>query len=86
MKTTNPSTRSSTSRLPLRLALFLLPVAFCWVAFSVQAISPPPDGGYPGANTAEGGRVLLSNTGFYNTAIGYLALEVKARSRCRAAT
>jgi trimeric autotransporter adhesin len=39
------------------------------------AISPPPDGGYPGGNTAEGQNALLSRTtGGYNTAVGYLSL------------
>jgi uncharacterized coiled-coil protein SlyX len=35
------------------------------------AVSPPPDGGYPGGNTAEGASALLSRTtGIYNTAVG----------------
>jgi len=39
------------------------------------AVSPAPDGGYPGGNTAEGQKALLSRTtGSYNTAIGYLSL------------
>jgi uncharacterized coiled-coil protein SlyX len=47
-------------------------LAFCSIA---QALSPPPDGGYPGGNTAEGQSALLSLTsGTYNTAVGYLAL------------
>lgn len=52
----------------LTLALFALsPMA--------QAVSPPPDGGYPGGNTAEGQNALLSlTTGGYNTAVGYLSL------------
>ena len=41
-----------------------------------QAVSPPPDGGYPGGNTAEGQSALLSlTTGRYNTAVGFLSLE-----------
>jgi trimeric autotransporter adhesin len=40
-----------------------------------QAVSPPPDGGYPDGNTAEGQDPLLSlTTGRYNTAIGWLSL------------
>jgi hypothetical protein len=41
----------------------------------VQAVTPPPDGGYPGGNTAEGTSSLLSRTiGTYNTAIGIYSL------------
>jgi hypothetical protein len=41
-----------------------------------QAVSPPPDGGYPGGNTAEGQSALVSlTTGGYNTAVGFLSLE-----------
>jgi uncharacterized coiled-coil protein SlyX len=36
---------------------------------------PPPDGGYRGANTAEGRSALFSlTTGEFNTAVGYLSL------------
>jgi hypothetical protein len=36
-----------------------------------RAVSPAPDGGYPGGNTAEGQNALLSlSSGMYNTAIG----------------
>jgi uncharacterized coiled-coil protein SlyX len=43
---------------------------------SVQAVSPAPDGGYPGQNTAEGQNALLSlTTGVNNTAIGWLSLK-----------
>ena len=41
-----------------------------------QAVSPPPDGGYPGGNTAEGPDALLELTsGTYNTAAGWFSLE-----------
>ena len=41
-----------------------------------QAVSPAPDGGYPGQNTAEGQNALLSlTTGVNNTAIGWYALK-----------
>jgi hypothetical protein len=40
-----------------------------------QAVVPPPDGGYPNANTAEGTDALFSLTiGSNNTAIGFNAL------------
>ena len=41
----------------------------------LHAVSPPPDGGYPGGNTAEGQNALLSLTsGTYNTAVGLFSL------------
>jgi hypothetical protein len=45
---------------------------------NAQAVSPPPDGGYPGQNTAEGQNALLDlnvNNGTNNTAVGWLALR-----------
>jgi len=40
-----------------------------------HAVNPPPDGGYPGGNTAEGQNALLSrNTGIYNTAVGIYSI------------
>jgi hypothetical protein len=42
---------------------------------TTQAVSPPPDGGYPGGNTAEGESALATlTTGFYNTAVGIFSL------------
>jgi trimeric autotransporter adhesin len=42
---------------------------------TTRAVSPPPGGGYPGANTAEGTNALLNLTGgTYNTAVGFSAL------------
>lgn len=53
-------------------ALTLLCLAFLP---NLQAISPAPDGGYPGGNTAEGQNALLSlTTGTYNTAVGFDSL------------
>ena len=41
-----------------------------------QAVSPVPDGGYPGGNTAEGQNALLSlTTGGFNTAVGFFSLR-----------
>ncbi len=41
-----------------------------------QAVSPPPDGGYAGGNTAEGQGALLTLTnGTFNTAAGFLSLR-----------
>jgi len=42
----------------------------------MEAVIPPPDGGYPGSNTAEGQNALLSLTnGTFNTAVGTLSLK-----------
>jgi hypothetical protein len=54
--------------------LTLLCLALCPKAL---AVSPPPDGGYPGGNTAEGQNTLLSLTsGIYNTAVGFDSLAL----------
>jgi hypothetical protein len=55
----------------------VIPVASALFAVSPasQAVDPPPDGGYPGENTAEGEDALFSlTTGIHNTACGYEAL------------
>ena len=42
----------------------------------LQAVVPPPDGGYPGFNTAEGQKALFSlTTGVANTAVGWFSLK-----------
>jgi Chaperone of endosialidase len=77
MKTTIPLTRDSISRSPLRYGLFLIPLVLAAFALSptAQAVVPPPDGGYPGQNTAEGMDALFSlTTGTDNTALGFNAL------------
>jgi hypothetical protein len=68
---------------PSLIALALLCFAFLP---KMQAVSPPPDGGYPGGNTAEGTNALLSRTtGIYNTAIGiYSLLSLTDGSFCTA--
>jgi hypothetical protein len=70
--------KKSISRSPSRLALLLIPLVLACFALSpaAQAVVPPPDGDYPGFNTAEGENALLSLTsGTYNTAIGFLSLQ-----------
>jgi uncharacterized coiled-coil protein SlyX len=42
---------------------------------NAHAVSPPPDGGYPGLNTAEGTNALKNlTTGAANTAVGWFSL------------
>src|SRR5213080_2686245 len=78
MKMTIPLATDSISRSPLRCGLFLIPLVLAAFALSSTAqaqLSPPPDGGYPANNTAEGTDALFSlTTGTDNTAIGFDAL------------
>src|ERR1044071_9021415 len=70
-------TRNSTgSAVSMRgSALILLLLACIGISSKVQAVSPPPDGGYAGRNTAEGQSALFSlTTGQGNTAVGFKAL------------
>jgi hypothetical protein len=73
----NSSNRSLWRRGPAVPVLFLAILAFSFFVLlpPAQAVSPPPDGGYPGGNTAEGTSALLSRTtGNYNTAVGIYSL------------
>jgi Chaperone of endosialidase len=78
MKTKTPLITNSMSRSPSRYGLFLIPLVLAGFALSPTAqaqLSPPPDGGYAGNNTAEGTDALFSlTTGTDNTAIGFNAL------------
>jgi hypothetical protein len=74
--TTNHYSRLTT--LPLWRSFFLIPlVLICFALLpAAQAVSPAPDGGYPGGNTAEGQNALFSLTsGGYNTAVGFFSLR-----------
>src|SRR5438105_1272572 len=57
----------------MKMPRFLALLIVClWLSPKAQAVNPPPDGGYFGANTAEGGAGALFSltTGTNNTAIG----------------
>ncbi len=65
------------SHSPLRRGFLLLALACFALSPRAQALlpPPPPDGGYPGFNTAEGDGTLFSlTTGQGNTAVGFTAL------------
>jgi hypothetical protein len=70
--------------LPLLITLTL----FCFaLSPTAQAVSPAPDGGYPGGNTAEGQNALFSLTsGGYNTAVGFFSLRSNATGQFNTAT
>jgi uncharacterized coiled-coil protein SlyX len=64
---------------PLGRGLLLIPLVVACFALSprTQAVVPPPDGGYPGFNTAEGDNALFNlviGSGFWNTALGGFTL------------
>src|SRR6266498_1386997 len=61
---------------PWRRYLLVIPLVLVSFALSpiARAVDPPPDGGYPGFNTAEGDNALFENAADFNTAIGYSAL------------
>jgi len=56
--------------------LLIACVVACFGVFATtQAVVPPPDGGYPGLNTAEGQNALKNlTTGSGNTAVGWYSL------------
>ena len=62
----------------MRPYCILIAIALSLLALApeTRAVTPAPDGGYPGANTAEGQDALFSlTTGGYNTAIGFESLR-----------
>jgi hypothetical protein len=61
----------------MKILLFVVSTLVC-LSFSpaVQAVVPPPDGGYPNFTTAEGTNALLHlTTGAGNTAVGWFSLK-----------
>jgi hypothetical protein len=60
----------------IQLRLYFVILCLSGVGPTIQAVVPPPDGGYPNANTAEGQNALLNLTsGGFNTAVGWLSLR-----------
>jgi hypothetical protein len=60
-----------------RLSAVAIAITFGVMSPTARAVTPTPDGGYPGNNTAEGQDALFSltaNDGYGNTAVGYNAL------------
>ena len=79
MKAIALAVRSPLCHSCFRCSLLLMPLVFLLVCFApcqmALAVSPAPDGGYAGNNTAEGTSALFSLTsGADNTAIGFQAL------------
>jgi hypothetical protein len=66
----------------MKIKITLSALAVFALSSTAQAVSPAPDGGYPGGNTAEGQNALLSlTTGTYNTAVGLFALGTNTESQ-----
>src|SRR5262245_64298548 len=74
----NTLTKVAIGRPFFRSPYLLIALSLACVALlpKVQAVVPPPDGGYPGFNTAEGQSALFSlTTGVANTAVGWSSLS-----------
>lgn len=73
-----PSKKTLIGRCGWRLGLACVPLALLCLALSPQAraVDPPPEGDYPGGNTAVGKDALFSlrGQGFHNTAVGFEAI------------
>ncbi|OLB43765.1 MAG: hypothetical protein AUI00_02950 [Verrucomicrobia bacterium 13_2_20CM_2_54_15] len=78
LKTLVSCGRDPARSLPFRRGFLLIPLMLGCFALSPQiqaALSPPPDGDYPGGTTAEGHDVLNSLTsGIYNSGFGIFSL------------
>jgi uncharacterized coiled-coil protein SlyX len=81
--------KTSIGRRLLRSSFILIALALVcfWLLPVVEAVSPAPDGGYPGGNTAEGQAALFSLTsGTYNTAVGLFSLRSNTEGPFNTAT
>ena len=69
------------------ILLNMLALLYCGIVPNAPAVVPPPDGGYPGLNTAEGQNALFSlSTGSANTAVGCFSLYSNAENSFNTAT
>ncbi len=75
-RTSAPARNSSRLQTSRQRPLILIALTLVWLSPTARAeLVPPPDGGYPNGNTAEGANALFSLTsGGNNTAIGDNAL------------
>ena len=79
MNTTALQLKNAVNRSHVRLSLLLIPLACFALLPQVRAVDPPPDGGYPNGNTAEGEDALFRlGEGLRNTAVGFQALYSNA--------
>jgi hypothetical protein len=86
LKTLVSCGRDPARSLPFRRGFLLIPLISVCFALSpqTQAVVPAPDGGYAGANTAEGQSALSAlntSTGTFNTAIGWFTLLVQTDAK-----
>jgi hypothetical protein len=83
-----PSVRKPACPLPLRRGFLQITLILACFALLPQLraadepdVVPPPDGSYPGGNTAEGRHALFSRTsGLFNTALGWQTLVLLTSS------
>jgi hypothetical protein len=87
MKDSGEQTKKSKINMKLQNLIHILIGIVCiWVFPNAQAVSPAPDGGYPGGNTAEGQNALFSLTsGGFNTAVGFFSLRSNATGQLNTA-
>jgi Chaperone of endosialidase len=85
-KTTTNKRKSNMKKRNILTTILLVLACFA-LSPSARAVVPPPDGGYPNQNTAEGKDALFRlTTGFGNTALGFNALNANTTGNLNTAT